>query len=242
MAVVSMAISAMTTAGFVVLAIAFARRGGDAPVHDVPMIASSALAWGGGFLHAFSVSVNALRRDRTEGIDHLFRSRVAGAGGRGYVVARVGGLALLLALVIGGGTLLTGAGAILASSSIGAIGRTAQATAASVTFALAFAIVIAPIAMAILGTRTRPFGYVGLLLVLVLPEVLGSTVSAIPSEVAELIALPSALAALRSSLAPGTEDLYRFFRALAALLLFSGVAFFFVRRDVALLACERELP
>ncbi len=156
MPAVSIAISAVTTMAFVALAVSFARRGAEAPVHAVPLIASSALAWGGGFLHAFSASLNALRRDRVEGIALLFRSRSAlaqGRGARAYVFARVAGLAALLALVLGGGTLLTGLGAILASPGAGALGRTVQSTIAALVFVVAFAAVIAPIAMAVLGAR-----------------------------------------------------------------------------------------
>lgn len=240
MAAVSIAVSAVTALVFVVIGASFARRGGDAPVHDVPLLASSALAWGGGFLHAFSVCFTALRRDRAEGIHHLFMTRTTST--RGYLIARVGGLTAVLTAVVGGGTLLTGAVSILAAIRANAVLRTMQATVAALVFAVAFAVVIAPIAFAALGARTRLSGYLVLLAVLVLPEILSSAMSGpIPSEVTELFALPSALAALRASLAPGSADPLRFFRALVALALFGGVAIFFLRREIALLELERKL-
>lgn len=103
---------------------------------------------------------------------------------------------------------------------------------------------MSPIAMALLGARTRLLGYLGLWLVLLVPEVLTSAMSsstdAFPSEVTELCALPSALAALRASLAPDTTDLFRFLRALLALAVFATVAQFFVRRE-AILRATRDV-
>src|SRR5262245_62141821 len=87
MAAVSMAIAALTVVIMCVIALSLVRRGDDAPVYDVPILASSMLAWGGGFLHVFSASVGALRRDRAEGIRHLILARSTSL--RGYLVARV---------------------------------------------------------------------------------------------------------------------------------------------------------
>ena len=71
LALVSTAVSVLTALVLCAVAFAFARRGGDAPVQSMPILASSALAWGGGFLHAVAISAGALRRDRAEGIRHL---------------------------------------------------------------------------------------------------------------------------------------------------------------------------
>jgi hypothetical protein len=239
MAAVSLAVSGLTTLAACIVGLALARKGGDAPVHDVPLLASSALAWGGGFLHAFSASASALRRDRNEGIRHLFVARTTSI--RGYLVARIGGLAAVLAAVIGGGTLLSGVVALVASARGQAIGRMLQTTAASVVFGIAFAVVVAPIAFAALGARTRVSGYLSLLAILVLPEIVASMLTGpIPSEVTELCALPSALGALRAALTPGTVDVFRFVRAFVALALFALVAVVFVRRELVLLELERE--
>jgi hypothetical protein len=202
-------------------------------------VASSALAWGGGFLHAFAVAANALRRDRREGIRHLLMSRTTSL--RGYLVARIGGLAALLFLVIGGGTGLVAVFTLLAAAQASAIPGTLQAALAGMIYGVGFALVVAPLAFAALGARNRLSGYAVLLGVLVLPEALSASLaSTAPSEITELIALPSALGALRASLCPGTLDGFRFLRAFAALAVFATVALFFVRRDVILLELERD--
>src|SRR5262249_50161347 len=116
------------------------------------------------------------------------------------------------------------------------------ATLASLVFGAVYAIVVAPLALATLGARSRVRGYLMLLLVLVLPTVIAEAAPpAFPSEVAELCSVPSALGALRSSLGPGTVDVLRSVRSLVALMVFGAVALFFVRRDVILLEVEREL-
>jgi hypothetical protein len=237
LAVVSMAVSVLTAVALGILALAMARRGGDAPVHSMPVLASSAIVWGGGFLQAVAVSAGALRRDRTEGIRHLVLTRTTSL--RGYLLARVTGLASVLAAVSAGGTLFVSVVAIAVATQTHTVARTVHATFSAVVYAVAFAIVIAPIAFAALGARTRVSGYAYLLLVLVLPEFLSTMLSgSLSSEVTELCAVPSALAALRSSIAPGTVDPLRLLRTLVALAIFAGVAMLFVRREV--LRVERE--
>jgi hypothetical protein len=237
MAVISIVISAATILVAGIVAVSFAARGEGAPAHDVPLVTSSALAWGGGFLLAFSSAASALRRDRVEGVRHLFVTRTTSL--RGYLLARVGGLAALLACVVAGGTAVTGMLAILASMKFGALPLTAQASAAAVAYGFAFSLVVAPVAFATLGARTRIGGYFYLLLILVLPEILTSALDkSLPSELLEVCAIPSALAALRASLAPGTTDLFRFLRASLALFVFISAAMLWIRREIARL--ERE--
>ena len=237
MAIVSLVVCGMTILVAGIIAISFAGRGEGAPAHDVPIVASSALAWGGGFLLAFSAAASALRRDRTEGVRELFVSRTTSL--RGYLLARVGGLAALLALVVAGGTALTGMLAILASTKIGVLSLTVQASAAAVAYGFAFSFVVSPLAFAALGARTRIGGYFYLLLVLVLPEIVTNALGkSLPPEVLEVCAIPSALAALRASIAPGTTDLFRFFRAVVALFVFASGAMLWIRREMGRM--ERE--
>jgi hypothetical protein len=239
LAVVSMAISLMTTLTLAALALAFARRGGDAPVESIPLLASSALVWGGGFLQAVSVSAGALRRDRIEGIRHLLVTRTASL--RGYLLARVGGLAAVLGVVLGSGTLFVGVVAILAATHVHAVTQTLHATLASLVYVIVFAIVIAPVAFASLGARTRISGYFFLLMILVVPELLVATLGkTLPNEVSELCAIPSALAAFRSAIAPGSVEPLRALRALLALAVFAGGAMVLVRRDLVVVGREGE--
>lgn len=238
MAVVSIVICALTILVGSIMAVSFAARGEGAPAHDVPLVASSALAWGGGFLLAFSGAASALRRDRLEGVRELFVTRTTSL--RGYLLARVGGLAALLAFMVAGGTAITGMLAILASLKAGALPLTVQASAAAVAYGFAFAFVVAPVAFAALGARTRIGGYFYLLLILVLPEVLTSALDkSLPSELLEVCAIPSALAALRASIAPGTTDLFRFLRAAIALFVFASAAMLWIRREISRM--EREI-
>jgi uncharacterized membrane protein len=122
---------------------------------------------------------------------------------------------------------------------VGALPLTAQASAAAVAYGFAFSFVVAPVAFATLGARTRIGGYFYLLLILVLPEILTSALDkSLPSELLEVCAIPSALAALRASLAPGTTDLFRFLRASVALFVFISAAMLWIRREIVRM--ERE--
>lgn len=235
--VISIVVCVFTTIALALLALALAMRGSGAPVQDVPLIASSALAWGGGFLLAFAAAANALRRDRREGIRDLLVARTTSL--RGYLLARVGGLALLIALLVGGGTLITGLAGLAFAGRLAAAPRILQSTCAGLAFSIAFAAVVAPVAFAALGARSRLGGYTFLLAIVVFPEIVVALLgSAIPDGVVDVLSIPSALSALRSALAPGTVDAARALRALLALALFVIAATFLVRRDAILV--ERQ--
>ena len=234
LAKIAVAVAALTTIAASIVAVVLGRRGGTAPIHLIPAVAASALAWGAGFLLAFGSAAHALRRDREDGIQHLLVARTASL--RAYVAARVLGLALVLAGVVGGGTLVTGVIAAASTRSFAAALRTAHTTVASLVFALAFALVLAPIALAALGARSRAGGYLFMLAVVVLPEVVaGILAQVLPSSVVELVAVPSALVALRTSLSPGATDLARAAEALVALGLWSVVGSALVHRATRLL-------
>ena len=134
LAKIAVAVAALTTIAASIVAVVLGRRGGTAPIHLVPAVAASALAWGAGFLLAFGSAAHALRRDREDGIQHLLVARTASL--RAYVAARVLGLALVLAGVVGGGTLVTGVIAAASTRSFAAALRTAHTTVASLVFAL----------------------------------------------------------------------------------------------------------
>jgi hypothetical protein len=237
LAVAALAISGATLLAVVVVAVLVARRGEDAPVHRVPVMAATVLAWGGAFLHAVVVAASALRRDRTDGIRHLFVARTTSP--RAYLVGRVSGLAVWLAGVVAGGALVTGSIGIVAAARAPAVARIVQSTGAAIAFGVAFAAVLAPVAFAALGARPRRSGYLALLAIVLVPElVVASLAGAVPVEIAELCAIPSALGALRDALSPGTLDLLRAARALAVVVALAAVALVLVRR--ALLRLEGE--
>ena len=238
LASVSIGICVLTVAVMALVAAVFATRA-NAPVHDIPLLASSALAWGGGFLLAFAAAARAVRRHRTDGVRALVVARTRSL--RGYLVARVGGLAALVAILVAGGTLICGLVAVVAAAKVASVPRTLQATMAAVVFAIAFAAVVAPVAFAALGARSRMGGYVFLLAIVTLPELLVSAMgSSIPASVADVLSIPSALGALRSGLAPGTAEIGRALRALVALLFFIAFAIAFVRRDALRVEQEEE--
>jgi hypothetical protein len=231
--VASIAICISTTFALSLVTGVLSSRGPQSPAHEVPLIASGALAWGGGFLLAFAAAAHALRRDRAEGIRALFMTRTTSL--RGYLTARVGGLALLIALCVAGGTLVCGLVGAAGASRAAALPRMLQATGAGIVFSIAFSAVVAPIAFAALGARSRIGGYLFLIAVVTLPEVVVAMMgSALPEAVADVLSIPSALSALRSALAPGTVDLWRAMRAVVALSFVIAFAMLLVRRDALL--------
>lgn len=228
--VASIGICVSTTFALSLITGVLASRGPDSPAHDVPLLASSALAWGGGFLLAFAASAHALRRDRAEGIRALFVARTTSL--RGYLLGRVGGLAALIALCVAGGTLVCGLVGAAGATRAASVPRMLQATGAGVVFAIAFSAVVAPIAFAAVGARSRIGGYLFLIAIISLPEaVVGLLGSSLPEAIADVASIPSALGALRTALAPGTVDLWRAMRAIVALTFVVGFAMFIVRRD-----------
>lgn len=239
LASISIGICFFTVAVVALVGVTFASRGAKAPVHDIPILASSMLAWGGGFLLAFAAAAHALRRDRTEGVRDLVLARTRSL--RGYLVARVGGLAALVALLVAGGTLVCGIVAMIAATRVASVPRTVQATGAAIAFSIAFAVVVAPVAFAALGARSRIGGYVFLLALITVPELVVSSLGAsIPEGLADVLSIPSALVALRSGLAPGTAEIGRALRAIVALLFFAALAVAIVRRDAARIELEEE--
>lgn len=235
----SIVICITTAIGLSLVAAVLAARGSQSPAHEVPLLASSALAWGGGFLLAFAAAAHALRRDRAEGIRGLFVARTTSL--RGYLVGRIGGLALLIAIVVAGGTLLCGLAAVGAASRAAAVPRILQATGAGIAFSVAFSAVVAPVAFAALGARSRIGGYLFLVGVVTVPELIVRAMgSSLPEAIGDVLSIPSALSALRTSLAPGTEDPYRAARAVVALTLAVGLAVFLVRREAILVDREVE--
>ena len=235
----ALAVSLLTVLGMGVLAVVLKQRDAEATLHDVPLVASSALAWGGGFALAFGAAVHALRRDVSEGLREALALRSVDL--RGYLVLRVGGLAALVALAVAGGAAVVGVFSALLGVGAGVVLRSLHATLASVLFGLGFAVVIAPTAMAALGARTRVGGYLFLLGVVVLPELAVTAASSVlPAALRDVLSIPSALGALRASVAPGSFDLARLARAVIALATFTALTLALVRREAASVTSEER--
>jgi len=224
----ALSLGALVTAFAVGLALV--RHGSAATLVQLTAATSSVLAWGAGVPVAFAASIHAFREDHTRGVRSLLHAR--GARPLDYGYGRVLGLALLLFGVVGGGTLLSGVASILAASTI---------LAASLVFSGAFALVMAALALAAIGGRTRAGGYFGLLLLLVLPELLERwTSTLVPDSFGDLLSVPSALAALRSSLASPEIDAARFLRAACVVVAFAALCFALARTEIARVDAEDE--
>jgi hypothetical protein len=206
----------------------------------MPAACSSALVWGAGVLVAFAAAVRALRRDREEGIVALLASRGVG---RSYFAGRVGGLAIVLAALSCGGTLVCGLVAALAANRLGVAARVLAATGGAVFYGALASITLATVAFAALGARSRPGGYVRLLMVLALPDLVARLLRDVVAEDwRELFSIPDALAAVRGALMPGDLDPFRFARALVVVVLVVGIAVAFARRELALASDPEAEP
>jgi hypothetical protein len=197
----------------VIAAFAIARHGGRG-VARVPTFVSEAIAWGAGVTIAFGASLRAIDRDREQGILALVRARGVSLGA--YVRGRLEGLVVVLAAAIGGPTVIAG----LAATSSGASTRAAaaRATAGALAYCVAFAATLAPIAMASLGARTRIGGYLTLVAVLVVPELLSPWTSALlPHGWHELTSVPAALEAVRAGVFSPPDSWAHTARAIAGL-------------------------
>jgi len=236
LAVAALVVGALTTFAMLVIAFVVAAHGGRS-LAQLPSVASSALAWGAGVMLAFAASSRALRRDRDDGVRALVRARGGSTGA--YVGGRVAGLVALVALVVGGGTLLAGV-ASTALATRGAVAHVAMGTGAAIAYALAFAATVAPVALASLGARSRVGGYFALLSVLVLPELLGRwTAEMLPRGWQDLTSIPAALGSLRSALTPGAIDVASLLRSLVVLAAIAAIATAIVRTQVARVDAEK---
>jgi hypothetical protein len=232
-AVVAAALTVVAVLGFGVLAfVVLARHGQADAVASVPLLASSALAFGVGVLVAFGVSTHAFGRDENEGIRTLLRAR--GVDVSEYMAGRVAGLALLLAVLVAGGSGLVGLLATLAARSRETALHTLQASMAAVVFGVLFAVTFAPVAMAALGARSRGGGYLVLLAVLVLPELVAPRLDRFVSqEWLHVCSIPGALLAVRTALAPVGIDAFMLMRGLLALAVIVALALLVVRAELA---------
>ena len=230
-AAMGLGLSLLFVLGFGALSILLARRHEWEALARVPLLASSALAYGVGVLVAFAVSTRMFRRDEDDGVRELLRSR--GIGPFGYLAARVVGLSMALAILVGGGSVLVGVVSMLVSHARVPALHTLQASLAAVVFGVAFAVTFAPVAMATLGARSRGGGYLALLAVLVIPELLRPTLDRLVApRWLEVLSIPGALASLRASIAPVGFDLFMFGRAAVVLVAIILLALLIVRAEL----------
>jgi len=227
---ISVAFGALLTLVMLSIAIAAARR--DVDLQNVATATARVLGWGAGVLAAFAAAARALDRDRDDGYFALLESRGAHLGA--YLWARIGGLALLLLVVVAGGTLVTGLGATMAARSGTSALAALHGTAVGVVYAAAFSVTVAPLSMAALGARSRAGGYGVLFLVLILPELLASISGGlVPEPWTDVVSIPSALDSLREGLSTPLDPA-RCARAVFALAIVVALATLVVRSQAAI--------
>jgi hypothetical protein len=176
-------------------------------------LTSSAIAWSAGMMLAFLSGMRAIFRDQEDGVLALVRIR--GVSAMQYARGRAGGLALLLAAVVGGATLVASLAIALVT---GLTASNLPAIAGALAYALAFSVTMGPLAIATLGGRTRTGGYACLVLVLFVPELLSSwTVAVLPTGWSELASIPAALSAARAGVSSPLANAAPLLRALAVL-------------------------
>lgn len=203
---------------------AFAAARGRPLAASFPGVSSEILAWGPGILIAFSAALHALKRDREDGIYALVMGRGVSVGS--FVVARAAALAALLAGAVTLGTVAVMVFTWLRADSGSLAAASLLSGFAGIIHGLGFGMVMAPVTLATLGARSRGGGYLALLLVLVLPELLRLAAFDLPREWSEVLSIPACLATIRSALSAGGAEgggHVEFARALSALIVL-GVA------------------
>jgi hypothetical protein len=149
---------ALAIAGALASVIAAVAVSGGGAAAELPLLESSAIAWSAGVVLALGAAQRAFRQDREQGVVALVRAR--GASVNGYARGRVGGLVVVLAVAVGGATLVAGVAATsVAHPALPAV----RTSVAALVYALAFATTLGPVAMAALGSRTRGGGLLLLL-------------------------------------------------------------------------------
>ena len=238
MAKVAIGLAVVISLGGAAMTVALAHTETRPPLHLMPTLTASTLAWGAGMLLAFASAAHALRKDRDDGVRALLAAR--GAALHRYVWARVAGLATLLAAVVGGGTLLAGGVAILSAHGGKLALASAQATIASLVYSIAFAATMAPVALAALGARSRAGGYVWLSALLFVPEIFSGWIAELlPETWGDLVSVPGALASLRGALMPHEVDVAQFARAFLVLAIVTVLAILCVWKQLSRVDTER---
>jgi hypothetical protein len=177
----------------------------------VPFVTSAAVAWGLGAGLAYAVALRVMSKDVDQGVVALARTH--GAGSAQVVLWRMTGLSTLLALSVGGPTLISGLAAVSVSPSPYAALRE---TISALVYALGFSAVMGPLAIALLGGRSQAVGYLLFVAVLTIPEALSPWTRAwLPGDWPEMTSIPSALNALRGVI--GGDSPGAFLRAAAGL-------------------------
>jgi hypothetical protein len=198
----------------------------------IPFFTAATVAWSAGVTLAYGSALGATRSDADEGV--LFLARTHGIGASEHAFGRVVGLTALLALAVAGSTLVAG----MAATSVSPAPLVAfKETGSALVYALAFAAMIGPLAVASLGGRSRALGYLVFVAVLCLPELASPwTRTVLPREWTELTSIPDALNTLHSPESFGS--LVRALSGLMAVVVCSGAVVALRARHLA----QKDMP
>ncbi|MGO8998863.1 MAG: hypothetical protein ACLQVI_36525 [Polyangiaceae bacterium] len=235
---IALALMGLTVLGALVTAVVLSGREAGGALVQLGAASSTALAWGAGVLLAMPASLEAFRDDRRNGIRALLRAR--GASTTAYAQGRVLGLALVLFVVVGGGTLVSGGAAFLLASRLGVAAHALGGLAAALVYAAAYALVVAPMSLAALGGRRRTGGFFRFAAVVLVPVFLERwTSSLVPAGWGDVLSLPAALNALRAALLTPGIDVARLARAAIVLAAFAALCFVLVLAEISALDAEQ---
>ena len=162
----------------------------------LPNLFAHGICWGVATLAVFGTEQRAFMRDHEDGIRGLLGSRGQDAL---YGRARLASAITSAAIISVGCTALLGIATALAATGTGEAIRTWQSAGSGILYSALFSIIMGTLALAVLGGRGRGGGYLGLVTVLVLPELLEPlTTRALPTELGHAIpiSIPSILSAI----------------------------------------------
>jgi hypothetical protein len=198
----------------------------------IPFFTAAIVAWSAGVTLAYGSALGATRSDADEGV--LFLARTRGIGASEHAFGRVVGLTALLALSVAGSTFVAG----MAATSVSPAPLVAvKETGSALVYAVAFATIIGPLALAALGGRSRALGYLVFVAVLCLPELVSPwTRTVLPHGWTELTSIPEALNTLHSP--ESFASLLRALSGLTAVVVCSVAVVALRARHVA----QKEMP
>jgi hypothetical protein len=209
------ALGALIALGFAIFAARVARRDGATSLADAVALSSTALAWVAGLLFVLGAATQGMARDRGRGVSALYR--LHGVSRQRYLVVRALGLGLQLLRMVALGSLFVALVGAAAAPRTAQVLAAARGWASCLVYALAFALVVAPLAAAAGGSpsaeeqasssasrwrpadRPRGRGLVVLGLVLLLPAIVRlATAGVVDPSWRAVLGIPSALSALRA--------------------------------------------
>jgi hypothetical protein len=237
-------VGALIAVGFALFAARVARRDGAASLADAVALSSTALAWVSGLLFVMGTATRGLSGDgsgeRSGGVPALFRLHGASRGR--YLLVRTIGLGLHLVRMVALGSLLVAVAGAAAAPRAALVLAAARGWASCLVYALAFAVVVAPLTVAAgaLGSsataataarrRGRPprRGFWLVVLLFLVPAIASrAAVGVVDASWRSVFGVPAALSAVRAVVLGGgggdAETVRRALHAVVVLLVIAAL-------------------